>query len=103
MRFNHPHTDSPAAPPVHVRFAYLNWQRRRHEYIIKVESVEWTDRYQVLAGTGTGGEFKWVLHGTVVTRDGDPRRELDGHPGNRRRTFLLDTIEHLEVLGEATS
>lgn len=71
-----------------IKFTYVNWRGDEHEYVIKLESLEY-GHYGEHGSTGSVGEMNWVLHGHVVTRDGDPRPDM----GTRRRTFLLNKIQ----------
>jgi hypothetical protein len=68
-----------------VKFEYVNWHGRRHEYVIDVKTIELQR---------DDGKLVWTLNGDTVTRDGRPRLDM----GSRRRTFVLDEIKQLEVL-----
>ena len=79
-----------------LKFTYENWRGVVHEYVIDPESMEHGPYDK--NGFNDDREHQWVLHGFVVTRDGDVRPELSSHPGGRRRTFLLTGIEDMEAL-----
>lgn len=64
-----------------IRFNYTNWREEDHEYVVEPESVS------------RGKGEHWYLHATIVTRDGNPRPEIDG---NRRRSFELARLEDIE-------
>lgn len=67
-----------------LSFAYRNHRGDWHQYAIEVEGIEFTDR------TGQHDDVaRWMLHGMVVTRDGDARPEMGD---NRRRSFILTQI-----------
>jgi hypothetical protein len=73
-----------------IEFEYTNWKGRRHTYVVVPEAVA----YGPYTGMGydqrEGAECQWVLHGDVVTRDGDSRPEMD----TRRRTFVLEAVQN---------
>lgn len=97
MYFPHPSNGEPAAPDRFVKFRYVNWNGDPHEYIIKVLSVEFGP-YDDGGGTPRPvSMYGWVLHGDVVTRDGDPRPEMGP---TRRRTFLIRKIHEMELIDE---
>lgn len=83
------HTDTRAHPM--LRFRYKNWKGNDHEYVIDPEKIEY-GRYSA-QGAAIDDETNWVLHGFVVTRDGDLRPDMGP---TRRRTFLLCQIRDLE-------
>lgn len=79
-----------------IEFDYVNWRGDDHRYVITVESFEfrpYLDSHQ----PDPAGTPQWVVHGHVITRDGDTRPELAGHPGNRRRTFLMSIMRNVEL------
>lgn len=70
----------PQGTPFQVlRFRYTNWRGAAHTYAIVPEGTS----YEKLATTG---DSRWMLHGHVITRDGDPRQEMGS---NRRRSFAI--------------
>lgn len=70
-----------------LSFDFVNWHGRNHRYLIAPEKIE-------LAFTPENeDEPTWVLHGEVITRDGDPRPEM----GNRRRTFRMNGLRNIRV------
>lgn len=74
-----------------IKFKYTNWKGDDHEYVIQVESVE----YGHYDGSGINADVRnWVLHGDVITRDGDSRDDM----GTRRRTFLIEKIRDPEEI-----
>ncbi len=76
------------------RFRYTNWRGTEHEYVIDVEGVEAPRDFGTYTGEKATGDRVWVVHGDVVTRDGDPRKSVV----TRRRTFKLDELRNLDVL-----
>lgn len=68
-----------------LKFRYVNWRGRRHEYVVEPIGIELFERQ----GAGT----HWTLHANVVTRDGDPRPEMGP---TRRRSFMMTGIRDLE-------
>lgn len=83
-----------AAPLEVTRFTYTNWRGVNHVYEVDVESFQ----FGPFTKDGTDSSapvesHRWVMHGYVVTRDGDDRPEMGD---NRRRTFLLDGISNME-------
>lgn len=84
-----------------IQFEYENWRGEQHEYVIEPESV-------VLGLYDAGGSHRdspnrednlqLVLHGMIVTRDGDTRPHL----GSRRRTFLIRKMRAIRVLERST-
>lgn len=83
-----------AIPGQIVKFCYTNWRGTDYEYVVEVESFQY-GRFQK-GGIGCEPDPRvWVLHGQVVSRDGDERPEMNP----RRRTFLLHDVRDLEVIG----
>lgn len=78
-----------------IEFDYVNWRGDDHRYVLAVESFEFRSYGQ--AGIDPSAEPQWVLHGHIVSRDGDTRPELADHPGNRRRTFLMSIMRNVEL------
>lgn len=73
-----------------LAFKYVNWKGELHEYVIQPESLEFTDAGTVAkVDPRPGMQFRWVLHGQLITRDGDPRPEMS----TRRRSFDLSSIQ----------
>jgi hypothetical protein len=68
-----------------LRFDYVNWHGRLHTYLIEPESIEFGEDHPEELHRG-----KWLLHGMVVTRDGDPRTKEMGD--NRRRSFIFERL-----------
>ena len=87
-----------ASRPKLVRFTYCNWRGDVHEYVVKPESIELGPYdgggYHSNDREGEPSDQHWVFHGEVVTRDGDTRPDM----GTRRRTFLLGSIDRLEIM-----
>ncbi len=82
-----------AIPGQTVQFRYTNWRGDEYEYVVEVESFQF-GRFQK-SGIGREPDPRvWVLHGQVITRDGNERPEMNP----RRRTFLLDDVKDLEVI-----
>ncbi len=75
-----------------LSFTYTNWRGQEHRYVIEPEGkIEFGPYDQ--GGMHPGQEpSAWVMHGKVVTRDGDPRPEM----GTRRRTFLMAEMRDIE-------
>jgi hypothetical protein len=71
--------------PTLLRFTYTNWKRETHQYLVAPKELVFDDY-----GFDRPG---WLLKAEVITRDGQPRRNL--------RHFLLTKItsatEVLEV------
>ena len=80
------------APGNVVFFRYKNWRNENHDYVISVEEFA-LGPYDEGGTHGNPNDLQWVMHGNVVTRDGDARDKM----GTRRRTFLLNKIHHLEL------
>lgn len=72
--------DQRPAPTLLV-FDYINWRGEQHQYAMQVESISFGSP-----------DARWYLNGWLVTRDGDPRPEMEG---NRRRSFLLTDVSNL--------
>lgn len=83
----------PAVDGTYLHFHYVNWRGDPHDYVVLVEGIAY-GRYNA---SGVDDTVKnWVLHGVVVSRDGDIRPEMGD---SRRRTFLLSKIEQLKEGG----
>ncbi|MES2866813.1 MAG: hypothetical protein V4703_08630 [Actinomycetota bacterium] len=80
-------------PPI-VQFWYTNWHGALHQYVIKVEGAEYG---YYGAESGPDHPRRWLLHGETITRDGDSRLDMEG--GNRRRSFIMELIQDIEVVG----
>jgi len=78
--------------PRHLKFRYVNWRGDDHEYVIEVEAVAF-GKYDSAGAGPTVHTGNWVIHGAVLTRDGDTRPDLGN---NRRRTFLISKIRNPE-------
>lgn len=78
-----------------VRFQYLNWRGIDHEYLIVVEGFEIVRKHPHYPDAASEAPPRVVMHGHVVMRDGDPRRNM-GH--TRRRTFVVTGLRNLEVI-----
>lgn len=89
--------DHSAKGPPLIRFLYTNWNGEHHEYVIEPESIEFApyDKGGSRAGL-RGSQAVWVLHGDLVTRDGDTRADMD----TRRRTFIMSEIVEPEILND---
>lgn len=72
-----------AENPETVEFDYTNHRGEPHHYVVAPECTQWT----------SGG---WFLDGQVVTRDGDPRKDMGP---TRRRSFEVDGITNLRPVG----
>src|SRR6188768_2909068 len=81
------HTLNPPAEGPLVEFEYVNWRGNQYTYVVDVEAIS-------IAGQDPGGyssdpaDQQFILHGDVVTRDGDTRPEM----GTRRRSFMIQKI-----------
>lgn len=84
-----------ASPSSIVRFTYTNHKSCDHVYEIDVESFQYGPFVKDGIDRSENPVSAWVMHGHVVTRDGDARPEMGG---NRRRTFLLDGVRDLSVI-----
>jgi hypothetical protein len=71
-----------------LRFDYVNWHGRLHTYVVEPESIEFDINH-----AEESHRCKWLLHATVVTRDGDPRTEAMGD--NRRRSFIFERLRSI--------
>jgi hypothetical protein len=78
--------------PLMLRFKYTNWKGDNHEYVILVESIEFGAYDKGGTTPRPASEWSWVVHGDVVTRDGDTRRNM----GTRRRTFMLAELREID-------
>lgn len=74
-----------------LQFKYVNWRDHLHEYVIQPESVTWSTVGNPVEGA-RGERDAWMLHGWVITRDGDPRPEMDP---SRRRSFELAKLQEV--------
>lgn len=90
MRLDIDQADHQRHPPARIKFKYVNWRGGDHEYIIDCESVEFGPYDN---GGKNNGPSLWVLHGRLVTRDGDPRKDLYT---TRRRTFIMNDMRDVE-------
>lgn len=70
-----------------IKFEYTNWKGHRHTYVVEPEAVAYGPYLK--GGYHETADPRWVLHGDVVTRDGDSRPDMD----TRRRTFILADIQ----------
>lgn len=70
-----------------LKFTYVNWKGKEYEYVVEVEGFTFSDY--------PPGEppKRWQMHGILITRDGDPRKELPDHP---RRSFLVTKMRNME-------
>jgi hypothetical protein len=73
-----------AVQPNPVRFKYVNWKGILHTYLVKPEIIEYGEYTE--QGKSFDGERNWVLHGTMIERDGASRDV-------GRRTFVLSKME----------
>ena len=73
-----------------LAFDYTNHRGDSHRYVIEPEKIECGPYDQ--GGLNEQLE-RWVLHGKVITRDGDRRAELGQQ---RRRTFQMDGLRNIE-------
>lgn len=80
-----------------LKFIYVNWSGEEHEYVIEPESLEYKDIHYIHPKTGEYHGEHHVIHGMVVTRDGDPRPEMGD---NRRRSFI---VAKMQVIREVDS
>lgn len=76
-----------------VQFDYVNWKTNDYHYVIEIESVEFGPYGRADPRDTDRSVWHWLLHGTVVTRDGDPRPEMGP---TRRRSFIIERIRDLE-------
>lgn len=76
-----------------LKFKYRNWKGDEHVYVIEPTGAECAtlERAEVR-------ERVPVLHGNVVTRDGDPRPEMGPI---RCRTFRLAELREVEEVEAA--
>lgn len=77
-----------------ILFFYMNRHGKRHNYEVLVESIEFGAYSKDLGADCIPSQEVWVLHGWVISRDGSIYSEMDP---NRRRTFLLNSVEDLKV------
>lgn len=77
-----------------LKFRYTNWRGDEHTYVIDVEQL----KVGLYRRSSTEVGPSWLLHGYVVTRDGDPRPDMGS---NRRRTFLLSGIKDIEEVARS--
>lgn len=69
-----------------LEFDYVNWRGDDHHYVIEPEGLTWEEYPGDVSPEG------WFVHGMVVTRDGDPRKDMG--PA-RRRSFRLVKMKNL--------
>lgn len=69
-----------------IEFTYKNWHDTTHEYVIDVECFEWMgmEGHQ----PNSMAPETMVLHGSLITRDGDEREGML----TRRRSFRVDSL-----------
>jgi hypothetical protein len=72
--------------PGTLAFDYTNWRGVRYRYVVDFRAG--------VAPGPTRHEGDPALAGSLITRDGDPRHDM----GSRRRTFLIDGMENVEVI-----
>lgn len=75
-------------PPTPIKFEYTNWRGDWHIYVVEPESIEFGP-YDASGKHSREDDVQWVLHGELITRDGDTRPDM----GVRRRTFILSEIK----------
>lgn len=78
---------------LNLKFQYVNWRGDEHEYVIRPQNIVFA-RYPATDEGEEEEQEHWVLNGWIVTRDGDPRSELELE-GERRRSFILTEIRGL--------
>lgn len=71
-----------------VEFDYTNWREERHHYKVTPLTVEFGP-YDT-GGSRDDSPLNWVLHATMLERDGEPRPV-------GRRTFLIHRLENFEI------
>lgn len=79
-----------------VKFNYTNWRGDEHEYEIIVEAVEFGPYDKGgFDDSRDRDDWMWVMHGHVVTRDGDERKDMGP---TRRRTFIMSGMKLVEEI-----
>lgn len=80
-----------------IRFTYENWRGSVHEYVVEPEAVS----FGLFDSNGAHPDspnrednIQAVMHGNVVTRDGDTRPDMD----TRRRTFLVRKMRKITIM-----
>lgn len=81
--------------PIYIKFCYKNWRGNYHEYVIEPKTVEFGYYHGDVNGDDEGP--MWLLHGELLTRDGDERTDM----GDRRRSFIVGKIDELERVHQA--
>jgi hypothetical protein len=76
-----------------IEFDYVNWRDEPHHYAIDIESIEYAD-YGPKGKVGPDVKPRWVMHGSVILRDGKPREVPKGE--TNRRTFLMEKMGNLK-------
>lgn len=76
-----------------LKFKYTNWRGDEHIYVILVTDAETSPD---LADPGRSPIP--FLNGNVITRDDDPRNDMD----HRRRSFRIVKMRELEEVPEPT-
>lgn len=71
-----------------LTFDYVNWKGEDHNYVI--EECRYTPSYPSPVHEG-----HWVIHGDVVTRDGDTRPTMGP---TRRRTFEILKMRNIKEI-----
>lgn len=79
---------------MYLQFVYTNHDGDTHTYVIKPTGAD------TLSPVGSDAEELPVLHGDVITRDGDPRLDMDP---TRRRTFVIADMAAIENVPEETT
>lgn len=73
-----------------LRFDYTNWRGHDHTYVIDPAAGRNPGLHAMVDAERAD---YWGISGQVITRDGDPRREMGD---NRRRTFALVKMRNVE-------
>jgi hypothetical protein len=69
-----------------LKFDYINWKGEAHTYVIVPTGAD-------IGPKKSHGEFRPMLHGNVLTRDGDDRPEMGP---TRRRSFVLAELKNIK-------
>jgi hypothetical protein len=79
-----------------LKFRYVNWRGDDHEYVIipSHRGVKSPPGFHASPTSMSHDTNHLMLSGDVVTRDGDPRPDMDAT--GRRRSFVIVNMREIE-------